>query len=370
MTHTLIQKLPYLGGVVLLSVASTAVARATTIDFDYTGSIVSFTVPVTGVYDIDTFGGQGGVNTGAVVKSAGLGAEAGGQFSLTAGETLSILVGGRGGGGSGLDGGGGGGGGSFVALAKMPSVGPACPGASSLFTCPDTLLAAAGGGGGAGTLKGGDDGQSGRAGTGATILGGVGGFFGLGGGGEGGLNGAGGGGGYLVNALAGEPTGGGGGKSFFNGGGGGAGEVFSIFGFTISAGGNGGFGSGGGGGQGGAGGGGAGFTGGGGGDQGSGGGGAGSFVNDALLVSAIDEVLTGGVHTGNGEVTISFESAAAVPEPWGLLLLGTGLLGFAAFMRNRKPSGPMVRPNAWHPLFFRHAPKAGTQGNKRPRSRL
>src|SRR6266850_2982856 len=250
MTRKPIQRLIFLTGAALLSVivAATA-AKATTIDFNHTGGIVSFTVPVTGTYDITAFGAQGGVNTGVVVNSAGLGAEAGGQFSLTAGQMLSILVGGQGGNGSCFDGGGGGGGGSFVAIANMPSVGPACPGASSLFTCPDTLLAAAGGGGGAGTLFSGIDGQSGSSGTDAKILGGVGGFFGLGGGGEGGLNGAGGGAGYLVNALSGEPTGGGGGQSFFFGGAGGAGEVFSLFGFTISAGGNGGFGGGGGGGQ-------------------------------------------------------------------------------------------------------------------------
>jgi len=129
-TRKPIQRFALLAGGALLSViVSAAGAKATTIVFTTTGSIVSFTAPVTGVYDIDAFGAQGGVNTGIVVNSAGLGAEAGGQFSLTAGQMISILVGGQGGNGRGLDGGGGGGGGSFVELANSPN----------------TLLVAAGG---------------------------------------------------------------------------------------------------------------------------------------------------------------------------------------------------------------------------------
>ena len=125
MARRLIQRHPFLAGVALTSViVSAAGAKATTIDFNYTGSIVSFTAPVTGVYDIEAFGAQGGVNAGiGGARSAGLGAEVSGQFNLIAGETLKILVGGQGGNGSGLDGGGGGGGGSFVALANVPAQG-------------------------------------------------------------------------------------------------------------------------------------------------------------------------------------------------------------------------------------------------------
>jgi hypothetical protein len=154
MTRKLIQRLTFLASVALLSVTVPAAgAKATTIDFNYTGSIISFTVPVTGVYEIDAFGAEGGVNAGiGGARSAGLGAEASGQFNLTAGQTLSLLVGGQGGNGSGVDGGGGGGGGSFVALAGVPAQGS--PGNAAgcseirVTVCPDTLLVAAGGGNG------------------------------------------------------------------------------------------------------------------------------------------------------------------------------------------------------------------------------
>src|SRR5271169_2051730 len=58
MTRKLIQRLTFLTGGSLLSViVAAAGAKATTIDFNDTGSIVSFTVPATGVYEIDAFGG-------------------------------------------------------------------------------------------------------------------------------------------------------------------------------------------------------------------------------------------------------------------------------------------------------------------------
>jgi hypothetical protein len=66
---------------------------------------VSFIAPTTGIYDITAFGAEGGGVDG------GLGAEIGGDVTLTMGTTLTILVGGAGGAGSA---GGGGGGGSFV----------------------------------------------------------------------------------------------------------------------------------------------------------------------------------------------------------------------------------------------------------------
>jgi hypothetical protein len=78
-------------------------ARAAPFDFTYTGSLDSFTVPVTGTYRILAFGAQGGGGSGGS-NPGGNGAEIGGEFSLTAGEVLQIAVGG----------GGQGGGGSFV----------------------------------------------------------------------------------------------------------------------------------------------------------------------------------------------------------------------------------------------------------------
>ena len=66
-----------------------------------------FTAPTDGIYEIVAFGAQGGSSFG---HGGGLGAEIGGDFVLTAGETLRIAVGAMGG-SSAV---GGGGGGSFV----------------------------------------------------------------------------------------------------------------------------------------------------------------------------------------------------------------------------------------------------------------
>jgi PEP-CTERM motif len=354
MTRKRIERLPHLAGVALaLVIVAAAGAKATSIDFNDTGSIVSFTVPTSGVYEIDAFGAQGGVNAGISGPSAGLGAEASGEFNLTANETVSILVGGQGGNGSGLDGGGGGGGGSFVALANVTSLPPGCSSAHGLV-CPElsgALLVAAGGGGGAGTLWSGVDGQSGTSGAGGHITGGAGGGSGAGAGvfsgGSGGLFGGGGGGGYLGDGFGGDPdnacdegnASGCGGSSFLpgsldaaGGGAGGAGGVNSFLGITISAGGSGGFGGGAGGA--GAGGGGGGSSGGGGGDQGSAGGGGGSYLNSSLLLS--DEVLAGGVRSGAGEVILTFQSPIAVPEPSSLALLGIALLMLGMVVNHRQ----------------------------------
>jgi len=85
-------------------------AQTTTWAFNYSGSIVQWTVPYTGSYDITAYGAQGGIYSG--YASGGKGAHISGGFTLTEGEVLSILVGGTGqsGGGPNM----GGGGGSFV----------------------------------------------------------------------------------------------------------------------------------------------------------------------------------------------------------------------------------------------------------------
>ena len=276
--------------------ASGLAARATPFDFTYTGSLVTFTVPTTNSYQILAFGAQGGSATvGSLIGVGGLGAEIGGDFSLTAGEILQIAVGGAGG----FNGGGGGGG--FV-------VGPG-----------NTPLVIAGGGGGGGLFSSGIG------------FPGQGGLTGPDGGGAGGTGGNGGGGSMTA--------GGGGGGGFFSAGGtdaldGGTGGGA----FPGLAGGSSGGGFGGGGGAGtiglGGSGGGGGYSGGGGGSRSAGahgpGGGGGSFNGGT------DQILLADFQTGNGEVLIT-ELAAAVPEPASIALLGAGLLSLSVLWRRRRP---------------------------------
>src|SRR6516162_10272100 len=174
---------PYLlaGTAFLALAASGSAAHAQRVNFTYTGSLVTFTVPKNGTYQILAFGAQGGngiwVPTG-VFGAGGRGAEIGGDFILTGGEMLQIAVGGA---GSNNSFGGGGGGGSFV-------VGPG-----------NMPLVIAGGGGGGGATGGtgfagqgglsGPDGGGRNGGTGGNggssqpgvLGGGGGGFFSAGG---------------------------------------------------------------------------------------------------------------------------------------------------------------------------------------------
>ena len=89
-----------LGVISVSAVFFPSVASATT--FNYTGAIDSYTVPTSGMYNIDILGAQGGNN-------GGLGGKLAGSFNLNAGEILSILVGGIGANGNGGASGGGGG---------------------------------------------------------------------------------------------------------------------------------------------------------------------------------------------------------------------------------------------------------------------
>jgi hypothetical protein len=243
----------------------------------YTGSIDTYTVASTGTYDIIAYGAEGGSAQGG--HSGGDGAEIGGDFSLTEGEVLKILVGGQG--TSASPDSGGGGGGTFV-LASNGSGGY-------------TPLVIAGGGGGSGSLgsmgNGGSGGTtaSGGGGGGGGGDGGGGGVSGNGGGGgEGYHGGGGGGGGYLTRGATGTAYYGGGsgsgGSSFANGGSGGGATPGGAGGFG-GGGGGGGYGGGGGGG----------YSGGGGGGP-NGGGGGGSLDNGT------SQTLVAGENGGNGFV--------------------------------------------------------------------
>jgi hypothetical protein len=88
-------------------------AHAATWAFNYTGAEQSFVAPTTGVYDITAYGAGGGGIYG------GLGAEIGGAVTLSAGTSLTILVGGGGADGGGIANGGGGGGGSFIVASVL-----------------------------------------------------------------------------------------------------------------------------------------------------------------------------------------------------------------------------------------------------------
>jgi hypothetical protein len=295
----LMKNLVCAGSTALVLFASPLVADAEPIIFDYTGNLVTFTVPANGVYQILAFGAQGGITAGDLgvgIGGFGRGAEIGGDFSLTAGEILQIAVGGAGMPGSGTDRRGGGGG-SFVA-------GPG-----------STPLVIAGGGGGSGYFFGlpglaPPSVLSGQAGLTGPNGGNAHGQPGTGGSAGGGANAGGGGGGFL--SAGGGPNGGGafpdlaGGIGLFGGGSGGFG------------GGGGTFGGGGGGG---------GYSGGNGGgcshETCDAGGGGGSF--DA----GTDQILIAGFQTGNGQVIIT-ELASEVPEPASLVLLSAGLAGLAA----------------------------------------
>jgi len=249
------------------------------ITFNYTGKVVTFTAPATGLYDITAIGASGGNGQGTV---GGVGADVSGEVELTAGEVLSIAVGGAGAAGTGTDGAGGGGGASFV-------VGP-----------DDAPLVIAGGGGGAA-----EDGNGGNGGALATS----GGSGGNGGSAIGSINAGGGGGGGLqgdgAHGVAGDDTlGGFGGRSFVNGAAGGSGGFLS---------GAGGFGGGGGGGETGGGGGGGGYSGG---DGGSGNEG----LNDGLpgvagtsFDSGTNPQVSIAPSVGNGSVTIAVVTAVDHP---------------------------------------------------------
>ena len=101
-----------------------------------TGTVASWSVPATATYRLSASGAAGGYSyllSSSIINSGGLGATVAGDFALTAGHTIAVMVGQQGGNNPRNDRGGGGGGGTFV-----------------VNQTTNTLLLAAGGGGGAG----------------------------------------------------------------------------------------------------------------------------------------------------------------------------------------------------------------------------
>jgi hypothetical protein len=143
-------------------------------DFPYTGTETVYSVPCTGNYKMEVWGGQGGGND--VVSGghsrAGAGGYSGGEITLQKGEILYINVGGRGnvgaraaggyngGGNTGSAGGSGGtgAGGGATHIATMSGL------LSTLEENKDSVIIVAGGGGGADDVGNGDNGTGGSAG--------------------------------------------------------------------------------------------------------------------------------------------------------------------------------------------------------------
>ncbi|MGA7237717.1 MAG: PEP-CTERM sorting domain-containing protein [Bryobacteraceae bacterium] len=253
--------------------------------FSYKGGAQTFTAPVDGVYTITAYGASGG---STLNNSGGLGAEIGGQFTLTAGEILTIYVGGEGASVSDQGAGAGGGGGTFVVdLNNNP-------------------LVIAGGGGGAGDGEDGHPGSTsfgnGHTDGGESNAGGGGGGFS--GGGEGGLGVEGGNG---FPSLVGGGSFNGGGRGGYGGGGAGNG--------TDNGGGGGG-----------------GYEGGEGGFSSRNTGGNGAYSFDTGLHQMTDDE-----NSGDGKVDIELVQAA-VPEPASCVLFGTLLVGICAGLRKRSRS--------------------------------
>ena len=307
------------GSAVVLGLAGPQVVQAQCVNelqrFAYSGAIDSFTVPSTGSYWLEAAGAEGSNDTRSAVRP-GLGALIGGQFSLTAGAQLKILVGQQ----VTSTAGNGGGGGSFVTDSTNSPLVVAGGGAGSSWGSNPLKHGQAGTAGGAGIgLMSGAGGTAGQGGTTAAPLG------------------AGAGGGLLTNGANGNA--GNGGRSFLNGGAGGGSGV-AAGGFGGGGGGNGFFTAGGGGG---------GYSGGGGSTMFSGplpaGGGGGSF-NGGTAPSNQE-----GLNTGNGYVRICGDAVPPAPAapsdtvhsvpaggPWSWGLLAT-LLAWLGWQARRQSAG-------------------------------
>ncbi|MBR3762635.1 MAG: InlB B-repeat-containing protein [Lachnospiraceae bacterium] len=87
------------GATVTLSVSTTACAQwvQSVSNFGYTGGVQSFTAPVTGTYQLEVWGAQGGNAGFYEYANGGLGGYSKGNVSLSAGQTIYVVVGGQGG---------------------------------------------------------------------------------------------------------------------------------------------------------------------------------------------------------------------------------------------------------------------------------
>ncbi len=263
----------------LLPVSGSSAYAQSSWTFNYTGTIVTWTVPLSGTYRIEVWGAAGGDIVrqidGNIMASGGKGARMRGDFTLPAGKQLRILIGSKGENmSSTYDTGAGGGGGTFIAEIDY--------GPSATYS---PLIIAGGGGGANEYYDNFYNGQEGLATIGSTGSGGA--------GGDGGDYYSGGGGGFYTDGKGSFDYGG---KSFLNGGGGGTGYV------------NGGFSGGGGTGYAYGGGGGGGYDGGQGGCN-SGGGYGGKSYNDGINHSN-----SSGVREGNGYATINLITFSEVPQ--------------------------------------------------------
>lgn len=298
----------------LISVVCADVAAAQPVVSHSSPGIYTYAIQTTGTYTVVATGAQGGDET-HFGRLGGKGAQVSGTVHLSAGDLLTLVVGGRG--VTGTDAGGGGGG-TFVYV-----------------TAGSRLLVAAGGGGGA-NYDTGLPGLASTSGADGVNPGGI----GVGAGGQNGSGGQG-------SSDRGSVTlrSGGGGAGWLSAGG----DAYNYPGSggstapTFSGGVGGGFGPSGGVGGGGAasffgGGGGGGYSGGGGGGGlgGAPGGGGGSFTDPA----AQNVVAQSGIQSGDGSVVISLLAAAPAPVPtmteWALILFGLMLAGAAAHAIHRR----------------------------------
>ena len=131
-------------------------------NFDYTGNVQSYTVPLTGIYKLEVWGAEGGYNTTS--KNGGKGGYSYGNIKLDNNQILFVYVGGSGNNGNGYNGGGLGqaigGGATHIAVTSGLL--------NTMSFSANNILIIAGGGGGA------TDGYIGGSGGGATGSDGIG----------------------------------------------------------------------------------------------------------------------------------------------------------------------------------------------------